>query len=425
MTIDNRQALPRPLFLNSAFRYVLTYSWVWFCAATVVAANVAVMLTRGAPWRGDLIWTIDWLPIAFVLTGPLVAGFVAVDTSRLAVGVRGLALSPRRTFDLAVGVTYALVLGILQLLIVGTALLISRPALVDWGAFAAILSQITMVMLFVAIGSLVGRFAPVILGGIGAALAALAAVYLLSEPGSSIGLLDAGAATTPRTGSLYSVPWLLFQFLALACAVLAIGCVRHRGSQSFRRLGARSTFGATMAVCAVVSLAVAPGSRLEANRGVSQEDCGALATVPFCYYPQHERVIGYYADNLMALFEAAHDQGYTELVPTRVAEADQQHWTGDATTGAFYVTPEALTGQRPELWETAMDLVQPVHCPQLNQEAPPGEQYWKDLDALTATWVGLVDPSLLEQHGYLGDMLSPAEGTELIRQFRTCTYPFE
>lgn len=408
--------------LTSTVRYVLTHGWVWLCLVAVLGCYVAVMLSRGAPWRGDLIWTIDWLPIAFILAGPLIAGFVAVDTGRLAVGVRNLPLPRGRTFDLAVAMTYALSLVAIHVLFSVGTLIVSRPAVIDWGAPIAVLVQLAMVVLFVALGSLVGRFAPVVLGGLAAALAALAAVYLFSAPRSPVSLLYAGAATTPRIGYDYNVTWLLVQLAALAAVVLATWWIRAGRSRT--RVVVTTLVATSVALGTGAAVAAVPGERLEAN-GARPDACGALADIPWCFYPQHERVMGFYADNLMMLFQAAQTHGYDDLVPERVLEADQRTWPSDATTAAFYVSPEALAGQRPELWETALQLVEPVHCPQLAGDLPPAEQYWKDLEALTATWVGLVDPELPDHNGYFGEHLAPDQAQQLWSEFRTCTYSFE
>lgn len=421
---DGKAVTSRTPSMTTTLRYVTAHGWVWLCLVAVLACYVAVMLSRGAPWRGDLIWTIDWLPIGFVLAGPLISGFVAMDTARLAVGVRDLPLPRGRSFDLAVALTYALSLVALHALFSIVTLLVSSPAVVYWAAPLAVLVQLAMLVFFVALGSLVGRFAPVVLGGLAASLAALGAVYLFSAPRSPAGLLYAGAATTPRIGYDYSTGWLFAQFLALAAIVLATWWVREGTRRSRTRVVTTALAAVAVAVGAGAAVAAVPGERLEAN-GASPDACGALADVPWCYYPEHERVIGFYADNLMALFQAAETHGYSDLVPERVLEADQRTWPSDATTAAFYVSPEALAGQRPELWETALRLVEPVHCPQLAGDLPPSDRYWEDLAALTATWVGLVDPVLREQNGYFDEPLDPARAQRVLGEFRTCTYGFE
>ncbi len=410
--------------LAVALRYVFRQGWVWLCLIAVAAGNTAVMLDRGAPWRGDLVWTIDWLPISLILVGPLISGFVAVDTARLAVGVQALPLPRGRTFDLAVAITYGLALAGLHVGYSLVTVAVSRPPVIDPAAPLAVLAQVAMLIFFVALGSLIGRFAPVVLGGLGAALAALLCVYLFSAPGSPVGLLYAGAATTPRIGYRYNATWLLVQIVALVVVALASWVVRPGAHRSRLRVLATGVTAVVLTIGAGAAVQAVPGDRLEAD-GAVPDACGSLAGVPWCYYPQHERVAGLYADNLLLLFEVATSQGYPDLVPQRVLEADQRTWPTSATTGVFYVTPEALAGQRPDLWETALRLIEPAHCTQLAGELPPAERYWEDLTALTGTWVGLVDPSLAEQNGYFGEPMTPEEAGHVMAGFRDCTYPFE
>ena len=71
-----REALgwPRPL------QRLTSVHWcAYVSGAAVLIAAFIVMAQRGAPWRGDLIWTIDWAAVGFVVCGPIIAGMVAFD----------------------------------------------------------------------------------------------------------------------------------------------------------------------------------------------------------------------------------------------------------------------------------------------------------------------------------------------------------
>lgn len=410
--------------VGETMRFVFTYGWLWLCLLAVIATYSAVMYSRGAPWRGDIIWTIDFLPIGLILAGPLISGFVAVDTTRLAVGMRELPLPRGRTWDMAVAMTYAATLAVAQLVFSIATLLISRPGTFDRGASLAIAVQVAITIVFVGLGSLIGRFAPPVLGGLGASLAAMIVVYLFTLPTPPGNLLYAGAATTPRIGYDYSLRWLSVQLVALLGVALASWIVRPGPRRSRVHLAATSVIATALTVGAFTAVASTPGERLQPNDD-PPSSCGTLAGTPWCYYPQHERVIDLYSDSMVALFEAANAQGYDGLVPAYVAEANQTQWPSDATTAVFYVTPEVLGGERPSLWGITTRLIEPVHCPQLGGEQPPGETYWNDLDALVATWVGLVEPEAPELSGYPTQQLDPTSAEHLIGQFRSCTYPFE
>ena len=290
----------RPPGLWSTIRYVFAHGWVWLCLVSVLCTYVAVMLTRGAPWRGDAIWTVDWLPIGFVLAGPLISGFVAMDTARLGIGVRDLPLARGRNHDTAVAATYGLALTALHLLFTTGTLIVSRPPIIGGGVLLAVLVQVMILLFFVALGSLIGRYAPPVLGGVGAALAAVAAVYLFSAPRSPVGLLYAGAATTPRIGYAYDALWLTVQALALGVVIAATWAVRPGRARSWARVVVTGVVAVALAIGAGAAVWAMPGDRLEAN-GAQPDACGALASIPWCYYPQHERVVGFYADELGAV----------------------------------------------------------------------------------------------------------------------------
>ncbi len=410
--------------LLSMLRHVARHSWLVLCVVGMLGTNIAVMLDRGTPWRGDLVWTIDWLTIGHVLVGPLVAGFAAVDTVRLSIGVRDLPLRGWRNADSAVGLTYGMALAAVHLVFVSVIIAVSAPPRFDAAAALAVLTQIAILWFFVGLGVLIGRFAPPILGGIAAAILGLVCVYMFTDPRSPTGLLYGGAATVPRMGYSYSAAWLGIQLAAILTMLAAMWLVRPAWGRSRLRLAALSALGLLLAAGASQVFAAAPGERLSASvRG--PESCGSLAGVPWCYFPEHERVIGGYANHLLALFDAAQVNGYEGFVPDAVEEASQTTWPGDANTGPFYVTSDALAGTPPTLWEVTINLVQPLHCKQLQAEQAPADQYWEDLYAVTATWTNMVDPSAAEQAGYFGESLDPSDAERIMEKFRTCTYAFE
>lgn len=403
--------------------YVARHGWMLFCLIGVLATYIAVMLNRGAPWRGDIIWTVDWITIGFVLSGPLIAGCVAVDTARFSVGVRDLPLRRWRNYDSAVAIAYGLALASLHMLFVVAIIVISAPPRLDPATALAVLAQVMIVFFFVAVGVLVGRFAPLVLGGIGAALAALVSVYMFTAPRSDTGLLYSGAATVPRIGYAYSVLWLSVQIIVVAIVIVAMWIVRPGWGRSRTRLALLTMVALVLTFGALRLFAAVPGERLDAT-DAKPDACAALAGVPYCYYREHDRVIYGYASLMLALFEASEAKGYGGLVPDRVEEAGQTTWPSGAHVGVFYVTPEVLGGEEPTLWEVTLNLVQPVHCKQLQGDLPPSQQYWDDLFALTATWVMLVDPQAGESVGYFDEPLSPDVAQRIMTEFRTCSYAF-
>lgn len=403
---------------------VLVYGWVWICAVSLVGAMVPVLAMRGAPWRGDVIWTVDWLSIGFVIIGPVISGFVAVDTARLSAGSAHLRARGWRQSANGIGLGYAVVITATYCLLVVGALVVSRPARLDSWTWLAVLAQIAMLWFFIAVGALAGRLVRPLLAGAIAAMVALVAVFTLSSPTGHVALLDGGAATVPRIGFTYAVGYLGLQLLALALVSAALTLVPARADGGLQTMSGRARVVTAMLIAAGSTVALlGPEDRLSPVEA-APTSCGAVASVPVCVYPEHRRVVEAFDQELWVLFESARAAGYGSLVPDRVEEAHQTSLTGGPGVGPLYVTSDALSGADPTTWEVALNLVQPVHCEGVRGELPPREQYWTDLLALTGTWVNLVDPSLGEQNGYYEANLSPEAATALLEQFQTCTYQF-
>jgi hypothetical protein len=304
-------------------------------------------------------------------------------------------------------------------------LILSMPPVGDAWAPLAVLCQLLILGLFAALGTAVGRFTRPLLAGVCGALAAFALMYVASAPADHLVLLEFGGATIPRVGYAYSGAFLGWQALALLLAVAALLVLRPVDATRDRRIAPRDAVTAAVLAAGVVAISVTvPGDRLE-SVDAAPTSCGAAQGVPTCFYPQHERVASAFTEQFWVLVDVARNSGYDELVPERVEEASRTRLPqeDDPDVAAFYVMPDHLQGHQPTLWEIAGGIVQPLHCPQLQGELPPSERYWNDLNALTGTWLGLVDPALAADSGYLGPPLSPEQAAELVEGFRTCTYP--
>jgi hypothetical protein len=210
--------------------------------------------------------------------------------------------------------------------------------------------------------------------------------------------------------------------LGLCCIALLLP--RPVDGQLLRNVTRRDGLiaGGAVALAVVISFAV-PTDRLR-SVDVEPSYCGAAQAIPTCFYPQHERVAEPFQDRFWILVSAARENGYDDLLPDRMIEASRTHLpqSEDPKVGAFYVQPDHLQGVAPSLWEIASGIVQPIHCPQVQGEEAPAEQYWDDLNALTATWVELAEPGISEEMGYFGEPLNPDEASVMVNGFRTCTY---
>lgn len=405
--------------------FTLRYGMLAPCAIAYLIASTAVMTLRGAQWRGDLMWTLDWITVGHVVVGPIIAGLAAIDSARLTVGLEHLGTRRRRDPAVGIGVAYAAVLAVVHVAFVGVLVVVSRPARVLDHSWLALLAQIVMLGFFVALGIAVGRFARPALAGVVAAIAALAAVYLTASRGEFIGLLYGGAATVPRIGYAYNPGFLVAQIAMLVLVSAALLALRSHGrTHGWRRTSLPDAAAAVVLVVATVLVgATGPSDRIS-HALVEPTHCGGAATVQICYFREHRRVEEAFTNGLWSLVTSAQDAGYDGLVPDRIVQASQTHWPADARTGVVYIGSDQLAGAAPTIWELATGLVQPLHCEGVQQDQPPRQQYWDDLNAVIGTWVMLVDPDLGEANGYYGDLLPPDVATDLITQFRTCTYPF-
>jgi len=407
-------------------RYFLRYGLLAWSVAIQVGVETTVLLQRGAQWRGDLLWTLDWIPVAIVVVGPVVAGIAAIDMARHSVGTAhldrgGVNRTPATVLTLA----YGLGLGAAHLVVVGVALAVSLPPVGDPLAPLAVLVQLLILVFFVTLGAAVGRFVGPVLAGVSAAGAAFVVTYLASSPGEQIALLAFGGATVPRIGYAYAPGFLLAQAAMLVLASVALLLVRPVDGRRLRRVSLRDGSVAGVAVLVVAAISfTGPSERL---RPVDAEAtfCGAVQAIATCFYPQHERIAAPFKDQFWVLVSAARENGYDALLPERVVEASMTTLPqdDDPSVAAFYVQPDHLQGIEPSLWEVASGIVQPVHCPQVQGEEPPSDRYWADLNALTATWVDLAEPGAGEQMGYFGEPLSPQVASQLVAEFRSCTYP--
>lgn len=405
--------------------YFARYGLVLWAAAFSAVGELVAMSQRGMQWRGDLVWTIDWLPVAFILVGPIVSGCAAMDAARVAPGSHHMFRNPvTHTPGFAVVVAYGVVLSVVHLLVLGVALAISQPPVGDGGAAAAVLVQLLILWLFASLGATVGRFTGVVLAGICGAMAAVALVYLFSAPSRHVSLLAIGGATVPRIGYAYNVVYLALQGLALLMGISGLLALRPVEGARLRRVARLDGLVASVLLVGVVALSTVIRIDRLVPVDATPSSCGAVSGLPVCFYPQHGRVANAFKEQLWVLVESARQKGYQDVLPGKVEEASRTvlPQAADATVAAVYVMPDHLQGMRPSLREIVLGIVQPVHCAQLQGPRPPSERYWSDVRALTATWVGLADPAEAEMVGYEGSPLSPADAATLIRQFRTCNY---
>ncbi len=393
--------------------------WV---ALVVAALCAGVLAMRGAPWRADLLWIIDWIPIGHIAIAPVVAGGAAIDTARLGAAVRHTESARwSRSAGTAVALGYAAVVAGVYAAAVAAAVLVEIPPSFDPRALLAIAVQLLMLALFAAVGTVVGRVLGPVLAGIVGALVSLLAIYIAAARTEHVALLYAGASLVSRVGRSYDVPYLAAQGGLLLVLIIAFlmwrpNVVRGR----WRRTGERAVVPVAVGLV-VLAGALGPSSRLTYT-GVPPTLCSDVDGVRICLYPEHARLQEEVGETLGRVFVAARAAGYGALVPDEVREAPVTGVT--SWRGASLTLDEPLGGAPVDVRFLIQELVEPLHCEQLRGPEPPSDRYSQDLSNVMGTWLELVDPELTERWGWPYQVLDPPELARVLTEFRTCEYQF-
>lgn len=390
-------------------------------ACSVVAAAVFATTQRGAPWRGDLVWTIDWLSVGFVICGPLVAGAAALDVGRMARSTLHLeGIWPWRSPGLGIAIGHASLACVGHLVGLAAALIMSLPPVGDPFAWLAVLVQLLLLVLFVSLGAAVGRLTQPVLAGLVASSAVLLLSYFFGSPSDQITILNMGQATLPRIGYAYHWTYLAAQAVIIVVLIVALWILRP-ASPSSRHVGWGRMLVSVVLVVASVGLGLATTLSRLVPTGRPPTYCGAVQTRPVCYYPEHARVSDGFSETLWAIVEMTEHSDYQGLLPQRFAEVSQTWAPTDPETAPFALGDEQLTGGPPDVTAILQGIVEPVHCAQLATDALPSERYGVDLHRLVSTWASVVteDTSML-----VGDPMSAEEALALRDQFATCSYPY-
>lgn len=407
--------------------YFVRYGCLAITIAVIVGCEIVAMAQRNMQWRGDLIWTIDWLPVSFIVIAPVSAGFAAVDTARSAVGLGHLFYNhANRTPAAAVFFSHSASITCAHLFCMIAALTASQPPVWDSWAPLAILVQVLMLCFFVSLGTLIGRFARPVSAGLFGAVVSLLLMYLGGTEGGHFSVFAIGGATLPRIGYEYDPHYLLCQAVILSLCVVAFMVPRPKVRSSGYSIGLRDSMTViTIVMVITAAIVVSPNRRLVSDQHAEPTLCGDTASIPACFYPQHRRIALEFTDKLSTLVKAARENGYSSILPNAVFEASRTRLPQvyDSSVGAFYIMPANLQGVEVSFWQIASGIIQPLQCDQLQSDEPPSDRYWQDLGSLTATWVALIDPVQAEESGYPSNM-PPAHAATIMQQFRECTYPF-
>lgn len=398
---------------------------------TLVAIGIYVgaLLQRGAPWRGETMWTLEWLGIALFALGPLVAGACAIDAARLARPLAAYLVVPTRRprMSFARAALWAVVpllvlhtVVYLVAVVVGESptLTVLRPDML-----LGLAVQCAVICWYAAFGSLVGRFTPPILSGIAAVVLALLAFYLLSNSGAGaprFGLLDVGGATVTQLGRRYALTFLGVQLLILLGTAAAAFFVRLRYRRG-RVLPSRA--GAVLLVALLVVVVsgqvLGPQARKSLAAPVAPERCYDLEPT-ICLYDYHGRHADEVASRVDALVDAASAAGYDALVPTRIEQESYNYVPSDPEVWSFFLDPSDMVSDTWSQEAVIQGLLIP-RCEALSSPEGPPEGYFEDLTRLMGTWSVLAGlPDVTGQYEHPEDVLPPGEVADILDRWSRC-----
>lgn len=405
--------------------------WGVFVAAGLDIAN---LIQLGRPWRGEFLWTTEWLAIALFITGPLVSGLVAVDASRIAredaLPAASVLRRPRGPFFFAIAAT-ALPVTAVHVLAFFTALIAGRAVVPDPGVVAvsvmALLIQIMAIWWYASLGSVVGRHLSPVAAGVAGALVALGAFYTLSW-GNGFLLLNFGGATVSRLGITLSWTYLLLQALTLTVTAALLLAIPTRSSQRRWEVNARVLVILGLFVLVLVGARyLGPMERTLLASAEPPEDCWWTESV-VCFYREHQRVADSTVQAIAILNHSARVAGYESLISPVIHEMSGSYRPRDPSVQGFDISSAVLEGDEWDHLFLAQMLVAPTHCPQIWDDLGPSQRYFENLEALTLTWIQLVEnPNSreLEEDAFpfLEDnMLTPQEAEEASSLLASCDF---
>lgn len=396
-------------------------------AFALLVIEIFNLLNRGMPWRGELVWTVDWAGTVLVLIGPVLAGAAAIDAGRLSQGGSEY-LSLRSTLASRVHVLTWLAAAIpaivVHLVTVAVILLVSDPAsqISPWPSVVAVLVQVCGIAFYAALGTACGRLAGSIAGP---PIAVLVGVLLFWQFGTSprqLSFLMFGRATSSVLGLQYNINYFLIQILCLAVLIIALITLPVRVIAGVRRPPHAVT--AALVVTAVASLAIFPSTSAErfVRVAVAPTSC-AGETPTVCVHPDHERFLDAAERAAAQIREAGVALGVGDLLPTEIRERTPAAGPAPDAAGRFQIPVESFSFHGPGLTvnDMATQMILPFHCPLLYGDQPPSMKFGEDLNRAAYTLLkasGAADDPGVPS----GSLMSKDELRETISSFRDCRF---
>jgi len=348
----------------------------------LLAAGVVALTLGGVPWLGAWKMAIDWVAGAYVLIGPLSAGLVAWDMSRMrATGWDHVVCStPRASRGWLEPVITIWVLGVAADLVLAaavTAVTLSQGSAFAPRQLAILASGASVYLLDVALGAFVGTRLP----GPWAPPAAALLVFGLFVLGASAVLPDlfrTGGVTGSLVGQGYDLGALaLYCAFAVPAAVLA-GWATLRAVAQWRP--PRVLVGFTVAALVAAGIMVWGNPERYVFVETPITCAGTQPTV--CMATETHRPLRAVAVELDRLAAPLVDAGarlpgsWTQSIPGREPPPD---------SGVLVFVDSGEESATADSQAVLISLVNPGGCPELRAEVPPRGAL--AVQRLLATWI--------------------------------------
>jgi hypothetical protein len=216
---------------------LMWWSPVRYLLPVFVGVELALLLDRGQPWRGEWAWTVDWVGSNVVLLGPIVAGVAAwrVVTVSSGLGEAAEVMSPSGVAPLVELVGVIGWAWLSHCLCVAAALLLTfslHPA--GFPGLLPLLPQFVHIAAYAALGAILGTVVPNPLMAPLTAISLLVAVTQFSAGRFPSLWVYVGGATTSLVGLRYNPQVVLAQLVMGVCLFLLAFAVRRSRASGLR-----------------------------------------------------------------------------------------------------------------------------------------------------------------------------------------------
>lgn len=405
---------------RTQIRYLLRTCWGPLAAVAAAVFEIYNFLRQGQPWRGEVIWAIDWSGTALIVVGPVIAGVAAVDSGRLAGGNASYLVDSGRNTSraflmpwLASFIPVAFAHLLVSVLYIWKA--VSPNAPIPVGEIAlAIASQMVGFAFYAAIGSVIGRLFGPIVGAVVSAVGCIVTFFILGTSGEKLSLLQFGRASASLIGFRMSPVFIGTQVLVLSAAVILLLTVPTLPGIKTRKLTILGALILASMVAALTVVSQTPAERFVSTTAIPSVCGGEQPSI--CVYPEHTRFMPYLLMQTSAVFQASDALGVRKYLPDHYVERLPSESPSTDGNGRISIPLEAYGRESLTGPEVAREMIFPYHCKALYGDTPPPIDFGDHLE--------LAANALASRAGLLpGDnqSIDQAKVGKILASFHDCT----